>query len=412
MPPGRFALIAAVLVACGFGAAFPALVLPDSPTYLEPARSWARGDGLMEAPGQPLQYRLPAYPLLLGFVIRAFGDSLHAITMVQVLLHVGAMLLARQMVRRVSLAAADWCAALGILYPPFLTATATVLQETMLSFLAALFAWCLWRAAEAPAATRSFAAGASLGLAVLGKVVILPLALPAAALLAMAPRRSWLRPAACLLGVTVVVLPWALRNKAVLGRLEVTNGNGGHTFLGGAVSNTIEDWYGFPEYRAALERWNAGDRLKQPVLDRYLFGVGFERVEAEPRRWLSLVAGRVVRFMLPARHWMGQRGLSTPGTITPLFVLGALFQGLLFLAAAWLGIQALRRRLPATLLIGPAIVFWHQLVYAVMYVSPRYNVSVGPLLASSAALCWCVTLGLREGRLPRGGGLGREGEPP
>jgi 4-amino-4-deoxy-L-arabinose transferase-like glycosyltransferase len=405
-------LIAAVVVACGFGLTFPALVLPDSPTYLEPARSWARGDGLMEAPGQPLQYRLPAYPLLLGLVIRAFGDSLHAITMVQVLLHVGAMLLARQMLLGVSVPAADGCAALGILYPPFLTATATVLQETMLSFLAALFAWCLWRAAEAPGAVRSFAAGASLGLAALGKVVILPLALPAAALLAMAPRRSWLRPAACLLGVATVVLPWALRNRAVLGRLEVTNGNGGHTFLGGAVSNTIEDWYGFPEYREALERWQAGGRRKEPLLDRYLFGVGLERVKAEPGRWLALVAGRVVRFMLPARHWMAQRGLSTPGTLTPFFVLGALFQGLLFLATAWLVCEVALRRLPLRFLIGPAIVFWHQFVYAVMYVSPRYNVSVGALLAGSAVLSWCVTSGPREGRLRLGRGLGREGEPP
>jgi hypothetical protein len=40
------------------------------------------------------------------------------------------------------------------------------------------------------------------------------------------------------------------------------------------------------------------------------------------------------------------------------------------------------------LLIGPAIVFWHLAVYAAAYVSPRYNVTIGPLLVASAALWW------------------------
>ena len=332
---------------------------------------------------------VPAAP---GLVFRVFGESLRAVSLVHVAFHVGAMLLARALVRRCHAGAADWAAAAAIVYPPFLTAAATVLQETMLAFLAAMFAWCLWRAAEGEGVARPFVAGVSLGVAALGKVVILPLALPAAVLVALVPRRSLPRAAALLLGTALVVMPWALRNKAVLGRFEVTNNNGGHTFLGGAVTNNIEDWYAFPEYREALARWEAGDRLKEPVLDRYLYGVGLARVQDDPRRWLGLVAGRVVRFMLPARHWMGQVGLSAPGTVTPFFVVAAAFQALLFLAAALLAIDVARRRAPLVFLIGPAIVLWHLAVYAAVYVSPRYNVTVGPLLVASAALWWARPL--------------------
>jgi 4-amino-4-deoxy-L-arabinose transferase-like glycosyltransferase len=340
----------------------------------------------MESPGRPLQYRLPAFPLLLGVILRLFGESLHAISLVQVALHVGAMLLMRAMVARVHAGVADWAAALAIVHPPFLTAAATVLQETLLAFLAALFAWCLWRAAsDAGTAGRALAAGVSLGVAALGKVVILPLALPAALLL-FVPRRSWLRPAVFILGVILVVLPWAIRNQVVLGRFEVTNNNGGHTLLGGAVTNDIRDWYGFPEYRAAVAQWEAGERRHEPALDRYLYRVAVERIQADPWRWLGLVAGRAVRFMLPARHWMGQMELSVPGTITPFFVAAAAIQGLVFLATALLAADVVRRRAPLPCLIGPAIVFWHLAVYAAVYVSPRYNVTVGPMLVLSAAL--------------------------
>jgi len=124
------------------------------------------------------------------------------------------------------------------------------------------------------------------------------------------------------------------------------------------------------------------------VLDRYLYGVGLARVKADPGRWLGLVAGRVVRFVLPARHWMGQTGWSTPGTITPLFVVAAGLHALLFLAAAWLAVDVLRGRAPMTWLIAPVIVFWHLAVYAAVYVSPRYNVTVGPLLVAAATMWW------------------------
>jgi 4-amino-4-deoxy-L-arabinose transferase-like glycosyltransferase len=380
------ALTASIVAALAFGAFARPVTLPDSSTYLAPALSWAQGQGLMEAPGQPLQYRLPLYPLALGIVIRLFGESLRAMTLVNVAFHIAAMLLARALVARRDPAVASWAAALAIVHPPFLTATATVLQESMLSLLLVLFAWSLTCAGESTRNRAAAGAGAALGAAALGKVLVLPLALPAAILLAFVPRRSPSRAAAFLVGLLLVLVPWAIRNRVAFGRFEVTNNNGGHTLLGGTTANDIDDWYHFAEYVQAVERWKADAHRQEPVLDRYLYAVAVERIRADPGRWLSLVAGRVVRFMLPARHWMVAVGWARPGTLSPWFVAGAILQGALFVAAALLVVTVRRRRLPVTLLIGPAIVFWHLAVYAVAYVSPRYNVTIGPVLVSSAAL--------------------------
>jgi 4-amino-4-deoxy-L-arabinose transferase-like glycosyltransferase len=376
----------AVVIAVAFGIVAPAVELPDSSTYLGAARSWARGEGLMEAPGQPLQYRLPLYPLALGAVIRVFGDSLRAMALANVAFHLGSMLLARAIVARRDRVVADWACALALVYPPFLTATATVLQETLLALAIALFAWALTRAADGERVLPAFGAGAALGLAALGKVVALPLAFPAALLVAFVPRRSPARAAALLLGAACVLMPWAVRNHAVLGRLEVTNNNGGHTLFGGTVSNEIDDWYGFPEYVAAVERWRSAGEVAEPVLDRYLYAAAIERIEADPVRWLRLVGARGLRFMLPSRQWMAAVGWSKPGTVTPGFIAGAVLQVALFVATALLAWTAWRTRQPWGMWIGPAIVFWHLAVYAVAYVSPRYNITVGPLLMSSAAL--------------------------
>jgi hypothetical protein len=65
----------------------------------------------------------------------------------------------------------------------------------------------------------------------------------------------------------------------------------------------------------------------------------------------------------------------------------------LFAGAAWLALQTLRRRGPWTHLVGPAIVFYHQLAYAVVFVSPRYNVTVGPVLAGAFAVAILVSAG-------------------
>ena len=391
----RLLLVFSVASVLSFAIRVPAIAVDDSPSYLEPARSWAAGHGLRGG-GRPLESRLPLYPLALGLVIRLFGDAPVGFSLLNSACHIAAVLLVRDVLRRrVDGTIADFTAAAAILYPPLLTSTGLVLQESFLSLLLALFFWALWRALESGDTAWSAAAGAALGLSALAKVTSLPLAVPAAALVALARpgmggAREWrtsrpVRVAAFVAGAALVLSPWAIRNDRVLGRLEVTNNNGGQTLLGGTVSNTITNWSAFPEYLAARQAWSESEHSVYPVLDRYLYVVAWRRIVAAPGHWLTLVVERVGRFMLPARHGLVARGLAQTGTFPPWYIFETAVNAALFAGAAWSVVVAMRRR-DAALLAAPLIVFGHHVLYAVTYVSPRYGVTVGPVLIAAAVL--------------------------
>jgi 4-amino-4-deoxy-L-arabinose transferase-like glycosyltransferase len=391
-PAARAVLLAAILSAIGFAALSPAIAVGDSASYLGPARAWAAGQGLMEG-ARPLESRLPLYPLALGLLIRLGAGSAMAISLFNALCHVGAVLIVRRvLVDRLPGSIADVMAGSAIVYPPLVTATGLILQESLLSLLLACFFLALWNAVARASVVWSLIAGVALGLSCLAKVTAVPLVVPAALLVALPPRPGLrpLRPRlvrglVLVLAAGATLMPWAMRNRATLGRFEVTNGNGGVTFLGGTVSNEIADWSAFPEFVAARRAWILGDRVAHPVLDRYLYLVALRRVRVAPGHWLALVAGRALRFMLPARHWFVVVGLARTGTFPPWYLALAAVNVGLFGLAAWTAVVGVRSRdLP--LLVAPLIVFGHQLVYALSYVSPRYAVTVGPVLFGAAGL--------------------------
>jgi hypothetical protein len=384
--------------ALAFALVFPALMIDDSPSYLVPARSWAAGDGLREG-SAPLESRLPLYPLVLGVIIRVAGESLRLFSLANVCLHAAGILLVRGLLRRRAPATVDALCGLALLYPPFLTSAGMVLQESLIAAVIGLFLVLGWKAIESPRPGRSFAAGLALGLAGLAKVTALPLLLPMTLLLA-SPRAAWRgRVAALWLGTLLAIAPWMVRNSVVLGRFEISNNNGGTTVLGGTVSNEIADWYRFPEYIEARERWLRADPTKAGPLDRYLYGVAFERIAARPGPWLGLAFERVFRFMLPARHWFVRTGRSLPATFGPWYLVAIAVQGVLFASAAWVALRTWRSGGPWTHLLPPTIVFLHLVVYALSYVSPRYNVTVAPALVA------CLVLAVT----PRGGAGGSSG---
>ncbi len=394
----RFLLVTATLSVVAFALQCPAISVDDSPSYLDPARSWAAGHGLRDD-DRPLESRLPLYPLVLGLLTLLVGGSPSAISVLNAGFHVSAVLVVRHVLRRrMGAVGADLVAAAAMAYLPLVTATALVLQESLLSLLLAIAFAAIWRAIETGAIGWSAAAGAALGLSGLAKVTALPLLLPAAALIApgrprkgpiSAAGRDRTRGLACALALVLAAVamlaPWAVRNQLVLGRFEVTNANGGQTFLGGTVSNRVSDWACLPEYIAARRAWEEEDHVVYPRLDGYLYRVGLRRIADAPGHWLLLVAERIARFILPARHWLVAVGLARPGTFPAWYVLATLFNLALFVGAGRSAVLAVRTHdLP--LLAGPLIVFGHQLVYALTYVSPRYGVTVGPVLFGAAGL--------------------------
>ena len=390
---GLCVLVAGVAAALAFPLAWPALFVDDSASYLVPARSWAAGHGLREG-GRPMESRLPAYPLVLGLVIRAGGDDARWFGVANAVFHVAGMLVVALLLRRRAPGLVYAVCGLALVYPPFLTSTGMVLQESLIAFLLAVVLALGWKALESPSPVLAFGTGLALGLATLAKVTALPLIVPLTLLMAATGPPRARRIALLWLGTVLAIAPWMVRNAREVGRFEIANNNAGLTFLGGTVSNEIADWYGLPQYLSVREAWMAENKGTAATLDRALYGVGVRRIAADPGRWLVLVGERVLRFMLPARHWFVQSGRSRPASLGPWYLAALVLQVALFASAAAVALRTWRRRGPWTHLLPPLIVFYHLAVYALSYVSPRYNVTVAPALVA------CLLLALTTDRSP------------
>jgi hypothetical protein len=373
------------LAAClAFPLSYPALSVDDTPSYLGPAREWAAGRGLREANGEPLQQRLPLYPLLLGCTLRIAGDSKVALGLLNAILHVLSVLLVRAALPRRP--RSDLLCAAALVYPPLLTTTGLVLQESLIACtLSVLFVTTTRALRPGASAAWGLLAGVALGTSGLAKTTVLPAG--ALLLLLLSTTRGARRRAlAFVAGTALLLSPWALRNRLELGRFELANANAGVNLFAGTVGNVVSPtWDSFPEYLEARTRWEAGDREREPVFDRYLARLAIERIAADPLRWAGLALERAFRYMLPARHWFFATGRSRPASIGPAYVAATAIQLGLFCACGLLLLEGLRRRDPAAL-VAPLIVLSHHLVYAASHASPRYGASVGPLLFATAAL--------------------------
>jgi hypothetical protein len=372
-------LLACAAVALAFALLCPALQVDDSSGYLGPARSLAAGHGLRESDGSPIQQRLPAYPLALGVAIAVLGDGPHTPGLLNVACLIGAVLLVRRgLGTAVPPGRRDAVLAAALVYPPLLTSPGLVLQESFVALLLALLFLLAMRSLGRPSAGRAALLGLALGATCLAKTTALPLALPGALALRGRARLAFLAVLGLVLG------GWMAHNARALGRPQLANANGGFTLLGGTVSNQVAAWSELPEYVEAVRAWEASGRPGS--LDGWLYEAALGRIRADPGRFLRLIAERAVLFALPARHWFFTVGWSRPGEVDRLFVLGCAVQALLFGATAWVGRDVLRGLRPPSQAVLPVLVAAHHAAYALVYASPRYGTSVGPLLFGSLAL--------------------------
>jgi len=393
-----------VLAALAFPWAYPALIIDDSPSYLIPARNWARGGGLTESDGSPLHQRLPLYPFTLGVTIRLFGDDPRTLGLLNAALHVAAILVVRAALPIGALR--DLVSGLALVYPPLLTSSGFVLQESLLSLTLALVFLAMRRALARPGSGAALATGMAIGLSALAKTTVAAVAPLFALAVWREPRGPW-RTAAMLLGCLVPLLPWMAHNGIAFGRPGLANSNAAISVFAGTASNNIQpDWDSFSELVAARADWNGADPVQRGSFDRFLLRRAIERIAADPGRWALLAAERAVRFALPARHWFFATGLSKPASLGPIYAAAIAFQALLFAASAWLILAVRTGKQPLQDLAAPILVFGHQLVYALSYASPRYGATVGPVLFGGLVLALAGNGKLHSSSLPPAQAIG------
>ncbi len=237
------ALCLRLWVAADFEAHHPQAATPviDEASYDAWARRIAAGDWL----GQGVFFQEPLYSYLLGILYWIGGPSLHAARAAQAVLGAGTAIAVLCLARRLFGRAAGWIAALSFAcYRPALWFPTLLLKENLFTFVLVLLALAIVKTRAAHTQKRAWLGWGSVGfLAGLGALLrgnlvpMLPVLVLWPALRAACERRWTARAliacAMVFVGAALVLLPVALRNRAVGGAFVLTTSGAGTNIYGG-----------------------------------------------------------------------------------------------------------------------------------------------------------------------------------
>jgi len=250
---GRLALVAALVLGAAIRLAIlwqtPGLgqQIVDEQQYSEIARNLVAGHGFGWGPGALTSIRPPLYPGLLAAVWSAAGsENLQAVRVVQILLALGTAGLVYAIGTRVfGRAVGRVAAAISWLYPSLIFFNFLILTETLFIFLLMAFLLAAIALVQTPRGWIAVACGLSLGLAALPRSVLWPLPIllcPMLALLIRAPLATRLAlPGLVLVGYTLVVAPWAIRNTRLQHVVTIVDTMGGMNLRMGNYEYTPDD---------------------------------------------------------------------------------------------------------------------------------------------------------------------------
>lgn len=377
--------------------------LPDQREYLDLGRSLLAGEGLrfvdLRFGTDVKAFRTAGYPL----VVAACGGDVRAIRVAQVLLDTSTVLAAYVLARRWLAPGPGVLAAAIVAVNPFMVFfTSLVLSETvftaMLAWSVALFAastdprrrrrrWAFWSAAVL----------AALSVHVRPAAIGLPLVLGVSAALAGAPtgfgrsRGVFGVPAgASMLILTILtLLPWAARNRTVVGEWVWTSTNEGFTLYDGLNPDADGS-----SNQSFVRRMPQLQTMGEAQRSAYLAAEARAWAAQNPLRVAELAAIKLARTWSPVPLSSEYRGRRAYAVVAAAYAV-PLFAMTLF---------GLRRGvLPASgkaILLAPAVYF--SVAHAVSVGSLRYRVPSEPMLAVIAASA--VAVAPRSSRRDGGGG--------
>ena len=194
---------------------------------------------------------------------------------------------------------------------------------------------------------------------------------------------GWRLVAISALTLAAALVPWALRNRAVIGAPAWLSTNGGVTLYDavGPQATGASD-------QSFLQRMPELAQMTEPQRDRYLYKRAIEQIRRDPLRIVRLAWVKFCRTWNPLPNAPGYR--RSPRA----WVLAAYTVVLLILAAVGVGFW---RRWPATLALILLPIVYFTILHSIFIGSVRYRVPLMPLLAMLAAGGACVLLA-RRGR--------------
>jgi len=278
--------------------------LSDGNVYDQRARGIAAGDWL----GPPDFVHAPLYAYALGIVRLLGGDSVWSPRVWQSIAGATAcVLLLLAAGRLFRLRVGVLAGALLALYPPAIFFDGLIQKTSLTLLLSVLTLWSALCARDRPTVPRALATGLVLGLLILNRQNSLVLAPLIGAWLWLACPASRRRRAslivAAALGLVVCLLPWAARNRVVLGEWVLTTPNLGQNFAMGnhphATGTYLPPRRGYSSGEREQHEWvraaqkAVGRPLSaQEVSDFYLYAA-VNWIRSHPGDWLRLTARKL-----------------------------------------------------------------------------------------------------------------------
>jgi hypothetical protein len=384
----------------------------DELQYQEIAANLAEGRGFMLYE-KPTSWRPPLYPFVLSIVYRAAGttDPVAArvfqagLSLVNLLL---VYLLGRRLFgERVGLGAA----VIFAFYPSFLFYNNHLLTEGLFTFLLTVTAYLLAVYLDSRRAFILALAGASLGLTVLTREILLPMvaimALLAGHVTSWRPPRWAAHVAALVVAFLAVVTPWAVRNTRLQGTFTLVATNGGIVFYEGNYEHTPLDrpWRAHALDADLKVRRLLPEGLTEGQRQKVAVQRGLEFMKDHP----GLTAHRALVKM--ANVWGLERevvGVLLKGDYGPLgrtatvLVCGAIFG--VYIATILAGVAGLCFAVASP---GPRRAFHVVIAVLAVFVTvahapafghPRFHLPLMPLFAIYAAHAWAARRAIARAR--------------
>jgi len=222
-------------------------LIGDEPYYDTLARGLI-AHGTYEMNGVPSVHRPPGWPFALSLVYRFFGESRRTVIVVQSLFDVGTILATSWLAGRLfrSSLAAAFGFLLAACWPPFFRESLLLQTEPLFTMFIALLLARFWVLVERPSLGVAFSCGLITGLSALvrptGIVVLAGLGLGWVVQSGYRAFRHWKAMVMVAIGVTVVVLPWTIRNYRAVGSIVPIAVGTGEQFYLGSLLETEGRW--------------------------------------------------------------------------------------------------------------------------------------------------------------------------
>lgn len=238
---------------------------PDAINYDAMVKQFLSKGFLGYLSSEPNAYVMPVYPLFLSIIYSIFGftpeSPLFMVRIIQALIGTASILLVYLIGKeilnnRVGLISAI----LFAIYPPFSESVTLILTEVLYTFFFLLYLLIQLKALKSPSPVLNTLSGVLMALAILIRPTLLPLfALPYIYQYIVTRDKKVFRSFGYLvLGITITMLPWWIRNYLTLGKFILLSTGSGNPLFAGAFPNLD---FSNMKYVPPSEQFNEGIRL-------------------------------------------------------------------------------------------------------------------------------------------------------